>query len=73
MLCLGVERREVELNSHQELRLAMERLDKTHLIHLGDTYSSFFVMNTKKGLKIHLSDFNVISSHCLKSPGRAEF
>ena len=49
MLCLGVERREVELNSHQELRLAMERLVKTHLLHLGDTHASFLVMNTKKG------------------------
>ena len=65
MLCLGVERREVELNSHQELRLAMERLDKTHLIHLGDTHASFLVMNTKRVdfLKIHLSDFNVISCY----------
>ena len=49
MLCPGVERREAELNSRQELRLAMKRLDKTHLIHLGDTHASFLVMNTKKG------------------------
>ena len=50
MLCQhGVERREAELNSQQELRLAMERLDKTHLIHHGDTHSSLLVIYTKKG------------------------